>query len=79
VRDADAGVISEPGDAAALAAAVGRLAAMPVGMRAQLGDNGRRYLATNLEKRHVIDFYEKALMDLAHTPHSPAVAAGQRT
>jgi colanic acid biosynthesis glycosyl transferase WcaI len=79
VRDADAGLIAEPGDASGLAAAVERLALMAAQARVRLGENGHRYLVTNLEKGRVIDFYEQALMELAQPPHSPAVAAGQRT
>ena len=79
VRDAEAGLITEPGDAIGLAAAVGQLASMAPQARAQLGEHGHRYLATNLEKGRVIDFYEQTLMELAQPPHSPAVAAGQRT
>lgn len=79
LRDADAGLITEPGDAAGLAAAVERLASMSPQARARLGENGHRYLATNFEKGRVIDFYERTLMELARLPHSPAVAAGQRT
>lgn len=75
VRDADAGLITKPGDAIGLAGAVERLASMAPQARARLGENGHRYLATNLEKRRVIDFYEQTLMELAQPPHSPAVAA----
>lgn len=78
VRDANAGLVAQPGDAAGLAAAVSRLAATSSEARAQLGKNGRQYLVTNLEKGHVIDFYEQALLELAHTAHPRPVAAGQR-
>ena len=79
VRAADAGLIIEPGDAIGLAAAVERLASMAPQARAQLGAHGRRYLVTNFEKARVIDFYEQTLIELAQSPRSPVVAAGQRT
>ncbi len=79
MREADAGLITQPGDAAGLADAIARLAAMTPGARAQLGENGRRYLSLNLDKSRVIDFYETALKDLARPGHRRPVTAGQRT
>jgi glycosyltransferase involved in cell wall biosynthesis len=61
VNEADAGVTLPPGDAAALAAAVERLAAMPPAERQRLGANGRRYLHAHFAKADVIDSYEQVL------------------
>ncbi|HKY22391.1 MAG TPA: glycosyltransferase family 4 protein [Vicinamibacterales bacterium] len=76
VREADAGLTTDPGDVGALAAAIGTLASMKSEARLQMGERGRQYLFANFEKERVIDFYERALMELAERPYSPAIAAG---
>jgi colanic acid biosynthesis glycosyl transferase WcaI len=75
VRESGAGLTLAPGDPAALAAAVVRLAAMSSKARLELGERGRQYLVANFEKTRVIDFYEQVLMELAHLPHERAVTA----
>lgn len=79
VRESGAGLTVAPGDPAALARAVARLATMPPKDRIESGERGREYLSANFEKTRVIDFYEQVLMELAHLPHAPAMTAGQRT
>jgi colanic acid biosynthesis glycosyl transferase WcaI len=72
IRAADAGVVTPPGDAEALAGAVLDLAERTAGHRARLGANGRCYLEAHFEKRAVIDGYERLLAELAGTAARPA-------
>jgi colanic acid biosynthesis glycosyl transferase WcaI len=72
IRAADAGVVTPPGDAEALAAAVLGLAACSADERARLGQNGRRHLEAHFEKGAVIDEYERLLIELAGRAAGPA-------
>lgn len=72
VREADAGILCQPGDARALADAVTTLAAMPPARRVELGSNGRAFLHAHFEKQRVIDGYERRLTELArHSAPTP--------
>jgi colanic acid biosynthesis glycosyl transferase WcaI len=65
MAEAGAGPIVEPGDAGGLAAAVASLSVLSGKEREQLGARGRRYFDEHFERARVIDFYERALADLA--------------
>lgn len=73
---AGAGVTTPPGDAAAMADAVARLAAATPAERARLGANGRTYLRAHFERGAVIDQYERLLVDLGAGRVPRAAAAG---
>jgi glycosyltransferase involved in cell wall biosynthesis len=77
IRDADAGWVTEPGDAAMLVDGLVRLAEMPPAERARLGENGRAYLYAHFAKQAVIDDYERLLHDLAASPSRAATAEGR--
>lgn len=53
VSEARAGFATPAGDAAALAAAVERLAALPADVRTEMGENGRRYAAEHFALDHL--------------------------
>jgi colanic acid biosynthesis glycosyl transferase WcaI len=78
VRSANAGLICQPGDASALAAAVTALTSMPPATRTALGSNGRAYLHTHFDERTVIDGYERALDELAGIRQPEDVKAEER-
>jgi colanic acid biosynthesis glycosyl transferase WcaI len=65
IREANAGVIAEPENAAELAAAIEKLQAMTAEERAALGENGKRFLFENLSKQKVIKDYEQLLAKAA--------------
>jgi colanic acid biosynthesis glycosyl transferase WcaI len=65
IRAADAGIVTEPGNAAALVAAVTQLAGLSPEARARLGQNGRAYLLAHFDKQTIIDDYERILSELA--------------
>jgi colanic acid biosynthesis glycosyl transferase WcaI len=65
VRQANAGVTAEPGNAADVVAAITRLQLRTAEERTALGSNGRAFVKTHFEKEAVIDRYERALTDLA--------------
>jgi colanic acid biosynthesis glycosyl transferase WcaI len=65
IRAAEAGIVIEPGNPAALAGAVTQLFACTPAERARLGQNGRTYLHAHFDKRAVIDEYERVLVELA--------------
>ena len=79
VTEAGAGLTTPPGDASALAAAMLRLASMTSEERVELGDSGRRFLETHLDRKKIIDFYERELLEMARARTTRAVAARQRT
>jgi glycosyltransferase involved in cell wall biosynthesis len=79
IADAEAGLIVDPGNAAALAAAVVRLASMDADEREKMGDSGHRYLTSNLQKSHVIDFYERSLIETIDNAQASPVSARQRS
>jgi glycosyltransferase involved in cell wall biosynthesis len=62
VRDAQAGVVVEPGDAAGLARALCELAGSPR-LRARLGESGRRFARTHLERELVLARARSLLVD----------------
>jgi colanic acid biosynthesis glycosyl transferase WcaI len=73
VTEADAGVAVPPGDAAAIAAAIERLAASTAEERGRLGCNGRQYLRAHLDMRVVITKYERVLQETARlAQYTPA-------
>ncbi len=63
-RESGAGLLTPPGDAAALSAAVRELAADP-SRRRLLGDRGRRYAETHLRRQTLLDRWEALLAGLA--------------
>jgi glycosyltransferase involved in cell wall biosynthesis len=65
VAAAGAGIVTPPGDPMALATAIQRLASLPAPEREQLGRRGRAYLHRHFDKRHVIDGYERVLLETA--------------
>lgn len=65
VRDANAGIVVEPGDADALAAAVRTLASMSAAERDALGARGRDYFLREFDRDRIMDFYEKVITDSA--------------
>jgi colanic acid biosynthesis glycosyl transferase WcaI len=60
------GIVVEPGEAAAFAAAIEQLAADP-GLREQLGRNARNYALSALEKESVLSDFDQALLALIAT------------
>ena len=60
VRDADCGIVVDPGDAQALADAVLRLRDEPA-LRARLGSNGRRYAERHLDRGRIAERVAAAL------------------
>lgn len=64
VDDAMAGISCKAGDAAALAAAVRRMADMPAGELAQIGRNGRRYFDMNFSRDRVLDHLDEWLAEV---------------
>jgi colanic acid biosynthesis glycosyl transferase WcaI len=60
VREADCGVVVEPGDAGALAAAVARLRD-DAAARARLGANGRRWAEQRLDRARIAERAAAAL------------------
>lgn len=77
VNAAGAGIVTPPGDAAALAVAVQHLGALPEGDRDRMGRRGRAYLDQHYDKQRVIDIYERVLIETAarSNPRLPANAA----
>ncbi|CAN5730033.1 glycosyltransferase family 4 protein [soil metagenome] len=65
VSNAGAGIVTEPGEPQALADAVEDLASRPESERARMGHSGRAYLHEHFDKQHVIDQYERVLLDAA--------------
>lgn len=65
VRAARCGIVTPPGDAAAMADGIRQLAAADPAERARLGTNARAYLSEHFDKQRIIDRYEKILLDLA--------------
>ena len=75
---ADAGITTPAGDAAAMAAAIERLAASSPAERARLGANGRAYLHEHFDRSTIIDQYERLLVELGDRRMPQAsTAAGQ--
>lgn len=64
-QDAACGLVVPPGDPAALADALRRLAADPA-MRATLGGNGRRYAEAELSREAVLHRFDRQLQALAN-------------
>jgi colanic acid biosynthesis glycosyl transferase WcaI len=64
VREADCGILIEPGDGAQLADAVGRLRDSSE-LRQRLGANGRQYAIAHFSRESAIDAYETALKKAA--------------
>jgi colanic acid biosynthesis glycosyl transferase WcaI len=62
VRDADCGILIEPGEGAQLATAICRLRDSP-DLRQRLAENGRRYAITHFSRSAAIEAYENALRD----------------
>ena len=62
---ASAGVFVEPEDPEALAAAVLKLAEEPE-LRSQFGQNGRRFVVENYDKRTIADHYLAVLSSLVN-------------
>jgi colanic acid biosynthesis glycosyl transferase WcaI len=60
----DRGMVVEPGDAAALAAAIEQLAAAP-NLRQRLGRNAREYALSALEKERVLSQFEREMLAFA--------------
>ncbi|MCC6329747.1 MAG: glycosyltransferase family 4 protein [Acidobacteria bacterium] len=65
IRKADAGVVAEPENAAALAEAIERMQRMPASELNRLGENGRRFLLENLSKDEVMLKYIELLRTVA--------------
>jgi glycosyltransferase involved in cell wall biosynthesis len=65
INAAGAGIVTEPGDAGALAAAVEQLASLSGPERESLGRSGRAYLHEHFDKDRVIDGYERVLLEVA--------------
>ena len=65
IRAADCGIVTPPGDAAALARGITVLAAATPAERTRLGGNARAHLSEHFDKQRIIDRYEKILVDLA--------------
>lgn len=65
IREADAGVITGPGDSAALADAITRLSMMPRSDLDALGERGRRFVVERFDKRRIIDRLEGILEEHA--------------
>ena len=65
VRDSNAGLVVEPGDADALAAAVRTLADMPGAAREALGARGRAYFLREFDRDRIMDFYEDVITSTA--------------
>jgi colanic acid biosynthesis glycosyl transferase WcaI len=62
VRDADCGILIEPGNGAQLADAVRRLR-NSTDLRRRLGANGRRYAVANFSRTPALDAYESAFRE----------------
>jgi colanic acid biosynthesis glycosyl transferase WcaI len=65
ISKAQAGIVTPPGDARALAAAVSALAEMPDEARARLGSNGRAYCQREFDRKTLFARLEGWLEDLA--------------
>lgn len=78
IRSAEAGIVTDPGDAAALVEAVVHLASLSPEAREQLGQNGRAYLHAHFEKQAVIDEYERVLSEMAAARRSRRPQAEER-
>ena len=65
VRAAQCGIVTPPGDPAAMADGIRQLAAAAPAERERLGGNARTYLSEHFDKRRIIDRYEKILLELA--------------
>jgi glycosyltransferase involved in cell wall biosynthesis len=78
VRGANAGVTSEPGDAAALVEAILQLRSLSAEARAELGRNGRAHLHAHFEKTTVIDGYERILQSLVRPDTTRPVHSAER-
>jgi glycosyltransferase involved in cell wall biosynthesis len=63
VTAAGSGIVTPPGDPAAMATAIERLASVPQLDRERMAQRGRAYLHAHFEKRRVIDGYERVLLD----------------
>jgi glycosyltransferase involved in cell wall biosynthesis len=61
IREAGAGVITAPGDSAALADAIDRVSTMPRSELDAMGERGRHFVAERFDKRHIIDRLEVIL------------------
>ena len=79
ISEAEAGLIVEPGNPPALAAAVTRLASLASEERRKMGDSGHRYLAIHFEKTRVIDFYERTLIEMIGASQASHLTAGERS
>ncbi len=77
VRSANAGVTSEPGDAAALVEAILQVRSLPAEARTGLGRNGRAHLRAHFEKGSVIDGYEQVLQSLVR-PETTRLHSAER-
>lgn len=64
VLEADAGIVTPPEDAEAMAAAVLELAAMPAQARMRLGRNGRAFVARHHDNRALAKELERILCEL---------------
>jgi glycosyltransferase involved in cell wall biosynthesis len=71
LREIDAGVVVEPENGAALAAAILELRADPA-RAAALGSNGRRYVEQTLSRRAVTQLYVEAIEELTGEPRPSA-------
>jgi glycosyltransferase involved in cell wall biosynthesis len=60
VREADCGIVIEPGNGAQLADAICRLRDSE-SLRRRFAENGRRYAVTHFSRRSAIDAYETTL------------------
>jgi glycosyltransferase involved in cell wall biosynthesis len=65
VAHVGAGLVVEPQDADALAAALSALADMPAERRQQMGEHGRRHAAATYDRRAVVPLYEDILRRVA--------------
>lgn len=65
LEEADCGLAFEPGNDAALVAAIERLAAMSPEERRRLGENGRRYVLAHYDRRRLADDYLAVLERVA--------------
>jgi colanic acid biosynthesis glycosyl transferase WcaI len=70
VRDADCGILIEPGDGAQLAEAVCRLRGSSE-LRRRFAENGRRYAVAHFSRRPAIGLYEAVLAQAAAARKAP--------
>lgn len=72
VDDSEAGISCRAGDSAALAAAVERMADMPVAELEQMGRNGKAYFDMNFARDRVLDHLDAWLAEVTDKTAAPA-------